>query len=538
MTLHHLPDTRSYLSFLNRLSRPIRKSLLVRWGLAFLIITAMIGGIFGAAVANSYHKRALELDYSQVTNIREGATVLDSTGNQLGAISENRVVIVSRDEIPDHFLEALYAAEDSRFKFHPGYDLKGIMRAAIANLKKQEIDQGASTITQQLARNCFELTGRTYDRKLLEVFAAREIEKAYTKDEIVTHYLNRIYLGNGFWGLGAAAAGYFGKSPSELTVGESAMLCGMIRYPNPLSPFKNPQAAIAARNRILNRMADEGFLTANEAGQLSEKPLYILENDGRNNQPRFLLAKVEREAKSLLNGASLDGMTIETAVEPMLQKVSEEAVNHRLSRLESTELTGTPTNDSSASANPEDRLQGSAIVIENATGRVVAVVGSRDHQESEYDRASLTRRPAGTAFFPLLYAAAYDSGVSSPLSTVFDAPIDNREVMMGGQTGILGEWGVENLQPVYRGAIPSGFALIAGKNAASVRLGFETGLETVRQFAARAGIRSPLGDYPSTFIGASEVTLEELTHAYSAFANTGWKTADTGPIDRILDRNG
>ncbi len=507
------------------------------------VVALAIVGLFSAFfIGRGYYLKAAEHDPAAVAEFQRGGMVLDAEGEMIGSLADDGRILVQREEIPNHLVAALMAAEDSRFYDHPGFDAIGIVRAAIANFRKNEIDQGGSTITQQLARNSCDLGGRTIHRKLVEVFFAAQIEKEFSKDEIVTHYLNRIYFGSGFHGVGAAANGYFGKDVSELTVAESAMLCGLIRRPNALSPFNNLELAELNKERVLDRMVLEGFLDSEVASEPAFRVAKVVENKGRNNRPRFLLSQIRKEARSLMGERPASGIVVETSLNSGLQKFGESILAERITEIESKEGRDFPhptrADYKSGRITSPSYLQGSAVVIENTTGRIVSAICSRDPFESDYDRVTLSRRSAGTAFLPFVYAAAYESGVANPVSTVYDVPMDNREVMLGGQSGILGEWGAETSGRQYLGTVPSGYALIAGKNAATVRLGFETGLDNVKAIAHQAGINSTLPDYPSTFLGAGGVNLLELTHAYTTFPNKGWRTGRVGLIDRITTRDG
>lgn len=515
---------------------------ILRFSLQSAVAIAIIGIFSATIIAWDYYKKSAEYDPAAVAEFHRGGMVLDSEGEMIGSLADDGRILVRRDEIPDHLIAALMAAEDSRFYQHPGFDAVGIMRAAVANFRRDGIAQGGSTITQQLARNTHDLGGRTIQRKLLEVFFSLRIEEEFSKDEIVTHYLNRIYFGSGFNGIGAAANGYFGKHVSELTTAESAMLCSLIRRPNALSPFNNPEVAELNKERVLNRMVAEGFLDRKTAENPAFRVVSVIPNKGRNNRPRFLLSKIRSEARQLMGQRPPSGIIVETSLNTGLQKMGESILAEKITAIESQEGREFPhptrADFRSGRISSPDYLQGSAVVIENATGRIVSAICSRDPFESDYDRLSLSHRSAGTAFFPFVYAAAYESGSATPMSDSYDVPIDNREVMLGGQSGILGEWGTESFGRKYLGKVPSGYALIAGKNAATARLGFDTGLDNVKAVAHQAGINSTLPDYPSAFLGAGEVNLLELTHAYTTFPNKGWRTGRVGLIDRITTRNG
>lgn len=523
--------------------KPFRKKhRFLSVALQALAALAVMATYPAVVVGWSCYQKAQAYDPGVVAEFQRGGMVLDSEGEMIGSLAGDGRILVRREEIPDHLVAALMAAEDTRFYDHGGFDLMGIARAATFNFQKKGFEQGGSTITQQLARNSFNLGGRTLHRKLVELFVALRIEEEFTKDEIVTHYFNRVYFGSGFHGIGAAANGYFGKEAPDLTVAESAMVCGLIRSPNALSPFQNPDAAEANKERVLNRMVSEGFIDRDTAEDPAFRVAAVIRNDGRNNRPRFLLTRIRREARLLMGAQPISGIIVETSLHSGLQKFGESILAEKLTQIESGEGHDYPhptrADYQAGRITHPDYLQGAAVVIENDTGRILSAICSRDSFESAYDRVTLSRRSAGTAFIPFVYAAAYESGAATPYTEAFDAPIDNREVMLGGVEGILGEWGTETPGLQYLGRIPSGYALIAGKNAATVRLGFQTGLEKVKAIARQAGIHSELPDFPSAFLGAGEVSLLELTHAYTTFPNNGWRTGRAGLIDRITSRDG
>ncbi|MEM1293947.1 MAG: transglycosylase domain-containing protein, partial [Verrucomicrobiota bacterium] len=440
-------------------------------------------------------------------------------------------------------IDALLATEDERFYEHEGYDFWGMARAGMVNLRSRRIRQGASTITQQLARNACALTQRSYDRKLTEIFLAWRIERAFSKSEILVGYLNRIYLGSGYWGIGAAAEGYFAKEVSELDIGECAMLCGIIRSPHPSSPYRNYERAVAARDDTLQRMLRSGLLGKADAELWTTKETRVRPFKRLDLASRYVLAQIGREANRLMIADSFEGLEIETSLDIRLQHQVETAVEDTLREIEAAETYIHPTRAQFSAGEIEVEkgvpyLQAAVIVLQNTTGEVVAAVGTRSHRESEYDRVWRSSRPAGSSFLPFLYASAFENPNLGPQSLVFDAPLDNREVMIGGRSGILGEWCSESSTSHFEGMMPAAWAFLRGKSSASVRLGFETGLLPTHDLAMRAGIVSPMREYPSSFLGSSEVNLAELTHAYTIFPNLGWRPSRSGLVRKISDENG
>lgn len=486
----------------------------------------------------------------------EAASVLfDRTGREFGKLFiQNRNPVVL-DQISQNLINAVIAAEDSRFYQHKGVDWVGVARAMVENWRRGRIAQGASTVTQQLARNSFEMRERTYERKLVEMFLARRIEQSFSKDEIMELYLNRVYFGSGFYGADAASRGYFGKPASELGIGEAAMLAGLLRSPQALSPWNNLGAAQNIRNVVLSQMRDQGFITRQEFRDQTGRDLVV--------QPRRNLHRVSY-SNDLIRQQSIaalgferamnGGYRIYTTLDLDLQSAAEDAMLAQLDKIEQHPEYSQDTyrdyrQQFSQLENRIDRgdpslrlptpkyLQGAILALDNATGGVLAMVGGRDFRHSEYNRALQARRPAGTVFKPIVYASAFDHGLS-PATVVDDACLDNRFVMVGGATGILGEWGVERKGNEYEGPMTAHQALVRGKNAATVRLGFQLGRAKLRETTEALGIRSPLREYSNAYLGSSEMTLEELVLAFTAFPNQGRRPANTFIIQRIEDGQG
>ena len=461
-------------------------------------------------------------------------------------------------DVPQHFIDALVAQEDSRFFKHDGVDYIGLMRAVKENIVAREVNQGASTVTQQLARQTFKLLERSYKRKILEAFIAQRIEKHFSKSEILELYLNRIFFGVNFYGVQAAARGYFGKDVKELSIEESATIVGLIKSPNNIQPIKHPQRAMKERNYVLERMSIEGTLTKDEAAKLKKRPLVTAP---QSTDPRlsYVFDSVRREVVDLVGEerASIGGFRIYTSIDQDLQKATEEAVSKRMAEVEKrpsyehqtfaqfraimTDYRARLKRGEIDPATPKplpEYLQAAALMIDNKDGSILAMVGGRDFGDSQFNRATDGVRPAGTAFTPLVYAAAFSSPGLYPGTKVDDAPLDNRRVMIGGLTGILGEWGAEVDNPKWTQApMSSREALVQGRNSATVRLGERVGVPMVKQVAQKAGITSDMRDYPSTFLGASEVRLSEMCLAYSNFPTLGTRPQKLNLIQRITDNN-
>lgn len=531
-----------------------------------LLILGMVAGLgVYAIVVAPLREKAQTYDLSEIRKLEAASIIYDRNGEELSRIYVLNRTPVPIKEVPQHFIDALTAQEDSRFFSHDGVDYIGLIRAVYLNFKAGEVTQGASTITQQLARQTFGLMEKSYKRKIMEAFVAQRIEKQFSKPEILELYLNRIFFGKNFYGIQAAALGYFGKDAKDLTIEESATIAGMIKSPNNIEPIKHPQRAVKERNYVLERMVIEGSLKRDEAEKLKLKPMVTTP---QTSDPRLSYAfdEVRQEVMALVGEerAAIGGFQIFTSIDKDLQNAAEQAVKKRLAEVETRE--GYPhqtytqfhgiyadwRSKMSKGQLPEgtprplaEYLQGAALVMDNTDGSILAMVGGRDFIDSQYNRVTDGLRPVGTAFIPFVYAAAFSKPGYFPMTPLADEPLDNRRVMIGGLTGILGEWGMEVDDPKWsRNPISARESLVASHNSATVRLGERVALEGGRvkqdfkDFAVRAGIHTPLREFPSTFLGATEAKLDEMCLAYSCFPTLGKRPSKQHLIQRITDFEG
>jgi len=421
----------------------------------------------------------------------------------------------------------------------------------LKNFTSGHVRQGASTVTQQLARNSFALKERTFRRKLLEVLLSRRIEERFGKQKIMELYLNRIYFGGGLYGAEAAARGYFGKPAKDMTLSECATLAGLIKSPNRLSPWSDRNASREARNLALARMRDLGFISKErcETAQAEE----IATGSRQSAQGQTYAVDYIRQQVIAAVGwdrAMNEGYRIHTTIDAEMQSVGEESLRKHLAEVEQRPGYNHTTYEQYAArfksakqlavpnqAVAPDYLQGALIALDNQTAGILVLVGGRDFEHNQYDRALQARRPAGTAMKPFVYAAAFENGLF-PGSLVDDSALDNRAVMIGGTTGILGEWGPETEENRYEGPITAREALVKSKNGATVRVGMTVGVDPVLQLCKAAGIKSPLRPFPATFLGSSEITLAELALGYTIFPNGGWRPNAPHILDRIEEKDG
>ena len=502
-------------------------------------------------VAADLRAKAATFDLSKMEQMESASVILDRNNKIFGQIYVENRQTVPYNELPRDLINAVVAVEDAKFYQHHGYDLLGIIRAALKNLIAGHVRQGASTITQQLARNSFSLKEKTFRRKILEIFLARRIEDKFGKQKIMELYLNRIYFGGGLYGAEAAARGYFSKPAREMTLDECATLAGLIKSPNKLSPWTDKVASREARNFALSRMRELGFVTPDKCAQAQAHDVVI--GNRQNAQGQSYAVDYIRQQVIAAVGwdrAMNEGFRIHTTIDSDLQKAAEDSLRRSLDRAEQhpqynhqtyAEYAAILKKAKSSGPNPNppppEYLQGAVLAINNRTGGILALVGGRDFEHNQYDRALQAKRPAGTAMIPFVYAAAFQNGMY-PGTVVEDSPFDNRAVMIGGTTGILGEWGPESVENRYEGAITARDALAKSKDGATVRLGLDTGVDPVLRLCRAAGIRSQLRPYPATFLGSSEITLGELALAYTIFPSGGRRPDELHILESIEEKDG
>lgn len=530
--------------------------------LMLLSSVAMLG-VWSIVVA-PLKEKAEAYDLAEVRKLESASIIYDRNGEELSRIFVLNRTPVSIQEVPKHLVNALVAQEDSRFFSHNGVDYIGLGRAVFENLKAGRTTQGASTITQQLARQTFGLMEKSYKRKLMEAFVAQRIEKKFSKTEILELYLNRIFFGKNFYGIQAGARGYFGKDTKELTLEEAATLAGLIKSPNNIQPLDNPQRAVKERNYVFDRMVAEGFLSRVDAERAKLRPM-VTAPQGSDPRLSHAFDEIRSQVVAIVGEerAAIGGFQIYTSIDKDLQRVAEEAVKKHLSEVEKRPGYAHQTYEQfkgvlkdwraglsklapDAETPPRpipDYLQGAALVVDNRDGAVLALVGGRDFIDSQFNRVTLgAGRATGTAFIPMVYAAAFSKPDFFPMSQLPDEPLGNDRVMIGGFTGILGEYGMEVPDPKWsRKSISARDALVASHNSATVRLGERVALErgvitpAFRDFVRKAGIKSPLRDGPATFLGASEARLDEMVLAYTSFPNQGRRPTKIHIIQRITD---
>lgn len=516
------------------------------------LFVAVIGATIGLGIYVRYKGMAEAYDLRQVGRMPQESVVFDNYGTPFTRLHGDGRIIVGLDAVSPFFLEALVAREDTRFYKHSGVDLVGVARALVRNARERGFAQGASTLTMQLARISFDMREKTMHRKLVEAMLAQRIEDNYSKQDILFLYVNRVFLGSGLYGIEAAARAHFGKPASDLTLGESAMLAGVIRAPNRFSPFRHYEAALSERDTVLDRMLELGMISPEQEQVAKSETILVLaqgavspsnfgaqstsELDRKHRNESYLGDAVRYEIERLLTPEQqeIGGLNIYTTFDLNLQQAAEQAVERRLQAIEATPAYPHPIR-SMHRGDSTNYLQAAVSVVDNGLGAVRAMVGGRSFEESRYNRATQARRQAGSIFKPLIYAIAFESGLF-PGTLVDDRPIRPGEIAWDTT-----DWSPRNSDGRYQGWLTAETGLIRSRNTMTVRVGETAGIAAVSEMARYAGIADAAAEgafaSPQIYVGNLGASLMSLTSSYSAFANEGLR-ADPYFIERIEDRLG
>ena len=499
----------------------MKKSFWIKSSL--LILAALACGAAAAAVFTAMRdlpeiRRLENFSPSSVSRIYSADEVL------LSEVFVQKRIPVTLERIPDRLEDALLATEDRQFYEHSGLDLKGILRAMVHDIMAMSFEQGASTITQQLAKTLFLTPEKSLERKLKEAILALQMERRYTKDEILELYLNQVYFGSGAYGVEAAAQTYFNKSVSGLNLAECAMLAGLPKAPSAYSPLINPELAVERRNLVLRQMRQTGAITRKAHAKARDKS-YTRPEKGDRGKTRapYFVDFVKRRVEAAIGSDLLykGGVTVFTSLSWKLQQAAEQAMDKGLSelagRMKKNGLTGSPP-------------QGALVALDVQTGGIRAMVGGRNYHENQFNRATMARRQPGSAFKPIVYACALEHGFGQ------DTMLQDSPVSFSGASPD-GDWTPQNFFRDYTGEITLRKALTHSKNIPAVRMLRKLGPAAVIDFARDMGITSPLAPDLSMALGTHELTLMELTAAYAVFPNRGRFTAPHGTV-RVVGPDG
>lgn len=478
----------------------------------------------------------------------------DRTGEPFHEYYIQRRILVPYSKIPPPLLDALISTEDRNFFSHWGFDLRGFSRALAVNVMKGSMQQGGSTVTQQLARMLFLNRAHTLERKIKEVLTAIKIERAYSKTEILEIYLNQYYFGNGAYGIQAASQGYFGKDATDINIEEAALLAGLLQAPSRLNPARHPDRAFRRRNIVLAMMVDAGNLDPALSDSLKRLPLRIQPATDDVGDGLYFSEMVRQYLYQEYGEDALysSGLQVYTTLDLKAQRIAEKVIDESMTHLQSWFEANHDITDSNVTYLDSvtiDSVDGEAIrdtvrlykqlqiafvAIDNATGDILALVGGRDFKTSKFNRATQAMRQAGSAFKPIIYTAAMDNGFK-PTDIFYDSPI---VLTLGGK-----EWRPHNWDNKFNGpmTLRKGLAdsrnLIAIKLMGADRTDHAITPEQAIFYARSMGITTPLAPYPSLAIGAGDVIPLELTAAYTVYPNGGILVKPRY-LTKITDRHG
>lgn len=474
-------------------------------------------GLGGGIIACNYGISVIDSslpDKSQLNAVirEQTLTIQASDGTVLQQQGEATREQLKLEQIPENLKNAFIASEDRRFQQHNGIDAQGILRAVVNNLRSQDVVEGGSTITQQVARILFLTQERTIWRKLKEVRLAQKMEQELSKDQILERYLNLVYLGSGAYGVADAAWVYFNKSVDQLTLSEMSTIAGLAPAPNTYAPNKNPQAAIARRNQVLKRMLEDGVITPEQQQAAIQEPLTVNSNLPRRFQVEFpyFTSYIQQELPKYVKPDVLaaGGLVVETSLNPTWQKAAEAAVAKVL------RTQGSWANFKEAAL----------VAIDPRNGEIQAMVGGKDFSENQFNRVTQAQRQPGSTFKGFVYAAAIATG-KSPYDGYVDAPL------------VVDGYEPKNYSEKFYGPMNLKDSLTRSINTIAVRVLIDVGYEPTIKLAQDMGIKSELKPTYSLALGSNEVNLLELTSAYGSFATQGLHTEAHG-IRRILNRQG
>lgn len=478
-----------------------------------LILTLSILSVFvlagaGAGIFFAYMQEVPEV--ADLKNYRPSLStaVYDINNTQISQFYSEKRTIVRLSDIPIHLQNAVMAKEDPRFYQHNGFDVKGILRAAVNNTLHGKVVEGGSTITQQLATSIFLTRERRFTRKIKELILSLQIEKYYTKQEILELYFNQIYLGNGAYGVEAAARSYFGKHSNELNLEECAMIAALPQAPSRYDPYKNYDLAKEKRDIVIQKMAQHGYISDQEKEIAIASPIALSRVEVQN-APYFVeYIRQQLEAKYGSSVIYKSGLRVYTTLDMEMQASAQLVFNEHMKRMQDRveRLKGMPIDADSP-------LQGALIAMDPRNGHIKALIGGVDFGSSEFNRAVQAKRQTGSAFKPIVYASAIDSGYRVS-DIIMDSPI-----VYKNDDGT--DWKPENFSGKFTGPMIILNGLTFSKNVVTVRLLEKIGTATAARYARKLGITSPLSKDLTLGLGSSSLSLLEMVNAFTPFANSG-----------------
>ena len=519
----------------------------LKWPLRVGLSGGVLGLVGGVILSIVYFILAFSYDLKEVEQMparteildRDGHILKNSSGQEIGYLHGKNRQIVSYDEVPSHFVDALIAQEDKRFRSHGAIDIRSMGRVVIRAVTRGKLE-GGGTISMQLARNSFvlkkpkESIPRGIHRKILETFIAIRIESKFEKNEILEHYMNRIFWGGSVRGVEVASRTYFAIPASQLSLEQSALLVGIIRAPNKFSPLRHPERAATQRDWVLSKMVENKAISQAEADQAEKAPLKISTSRNRIQAGSYALDAIRRDLDRILENQNLrdGGLIIETTLDPNIQEIAERSMEKRLAQIEKRPGFIHQKRSQWNGKGDPNYLQGAAVVIDNNDGAVLAIVGGRNANESQFNRALQSQRQVGSLFKPFMFLAAFDQDIK-PYDYVSDARLRQGEI-----SGDDPNWSPANSDGKYYDKIRVSRALIDSRNTSAIRVASVAGLEGVIEVARRAGFDTKnIARVPSSYLGSWGASPESVASAYTIFPNGGTRFRPYY-IKRIKDRSG
>jgi penicillin-binding protein 1A len=508
-----------------------RHPLLIR-GLLLLttfVVASLAGLAYGSWVLICRGGKCPSVEALNDYTPRQTSKLYAVDGRFIAELGLERRTLVKLDEIPQHVQQAFVITEDKRFYSHAGVDWRRVFGALGRDILARQWDEGFSTITMQLARNVFpERLSRekTLVRKIREAKVAREIEAKYSKKKILELYLNQIALGNGAFGVEVASQRYFGKSVRDLNIAEAATLAALPKAPERYNPRKHPDRAIQRRNTVIGLMRDNHAISAADASEARAFPLQLASKAEAGDVAPYFVEWIRQQLDDQFGKQLYEqGLKVYTTLDLDMQSAAERALERQLRLMEGGKYGKFPhesyehyvARSLAGSETPENSpyIQGAFVALDPRNGAIRAMVGGRDFYDSKFNRATQAQRQPGSAFKPIVYAAAVQNG-RPPSYIVNDSPI---VVPLGGGGGK--DWEPKNYDGRFEGPMPMRRGLYESRNIIAIRVGMELGEQTVINEARNFGITTPIPPYPSIHIGAADVYPIELISAYSTFANQG-----------------
>jgi 1A family penicillin-binding protein len=507
---------------LESIERAHPNALLAAWITTLIVIVAIVGGSIWL-VYDIVQDLPSASELRHVGSMAQATTLYDRNNQPAFTIFQERRIETPLSDISPHLVHAVIAVEDQRFYEHRGIDLIRIVAAAVANVREHRAAQGGSTLTQQLARQSFLTSDKTLRRKAKEAILAWRLEREFTKEQLLEMYLNKVYFGDGLYGVEAASLGFFGKHARDVDVAEAALLAGLVKSPSTYAPTINLERAVARRNVVLQAMLDTSAIDgATYEIALRRQPHLADALRSEETYGQYFKEEVRKQLVQRFGWERvyMGGLKVYTTLDPTMQQAAEAEVARSLAEIEKRQL-----KDVKQRAPSTDPLQAALVALDPTTGEVRVMVGGRNFDQSRFNRATQARRQAGSAFKPFVYASALEQGFTpATVITGLDNPIAT----------LQGAWVPDDHGG--SGAMTMRAALKTSSNRAAVQMLQQIGIPTAVRYAERLGVGG-LPEVPSLALGSGEVTLMSMTAAYSAFANQGMFTQPS-LIRRVDDSSG